>query len=226
VSLTLYLHPLASFCHKVLIALYENGTPFTAEIVDLGNPDSARQVTDRWPVGKIPVLEDKARNRVIPETSIIIEYLERHYPGPTGVLPDDADAALDTRLWDRFFDQYVQVPMQKIVIDRIRPPGATDPHGVAEACAILRTAYAMIDGQLAGRVWAVGESFTLADCAAAPGLFFAAIVEPFPAEYANLAAYFERLLARPSVSRALGEARPYFDMFPYRDAMPARFLAD
>lgn len=225
-SLTLYLHPLASFCHKVLIALYENGTPFTAEIVDLGNPDSARQVTDRWPVGKIPVLEDKARNRVIPETSIIIEYLERHYPGPAGLLPAEPDAALDTRLWDRFFDQYVQVPMQKIVIDRIRPPGAADPHGVAEACAILRTAYAMIDGQLAGRDWAVGESFTLADCAAAPGLFFAAIVEPFPPEYANLAAYFERLLARPSVSRALGEARPYFDMFPYRDAMPARFLAD
>src|SRR5690606_19930520 len=144
--------------------------------------------------------------------SIIIEYLERHYPGPAKLLPDEAEAALDTRLWDRFFDQYVQVPMQKIVTDRIRPPGAADPHGMAEARNTLRTAYAMIDGQLGGRDWAMGDSFSLADCAAAPGLFFAAIVEPFPAEYANLAAYFERLLARPSVARALAEARPYFDM--------------
>ena len=150
-SLTLYLHPLASFCHKVMIAFYENGTPFTAEIVDLGNPDSALQVTDRWPVGKIPVLEDRARNRVIPETSIIIEYLERHYPGPARLLPAEPEAALDTRLWDRFFDQYVQVPMQKIVVDRIRPSGAADPHGVAEARNTLRTAYAMIDSQMVGR---------------------------------------------------------------------------
>ncbi|WP_323013801.1 glutathione S-transferase family protein [Devosia sp.] len=224
-SLTLYLHPLASFCHKVLIALYENDTPFTQKIVDLGDPQSALQVTGRWPVGKIPVLEDTARNRIVPETSIIIEYLDRYYPGPVPLLPEEPEAALDTRLWDRFFDQYVQVPMQKIVIDRIRPPGAADPHGVAEARDILRTAYGMIEGQMAGRDWAVGGDFSLADCAAAPGLFFAAVVEPFPADHPNLAAYFERLLARPSVARALAEARPYFDMFPYRDAMPARFLA-
>lgn len=225
-SLTLYLHPLASFCHKVLIALYESDTPFRAEIVDLGNSDSAWQVTSRWPVGKIPVLEDKARNRVIPETSIIIEYLERHYPGPATLLPTEAGAALDVRLWDRFFDLYVQLPMQKIVIDRIRPPGATDAHGVEEARQTLRTAYAMVDGQLAGHEWAVGDSFSLADCAAAPALFFAGIVEPFPAEHIHLSGYFDRMLARPSVARTIAEARPYFSMFPYRDAMPARLLGD
>lgn len=225
-SLTLYLHPLASFCHKVLIALYENGTPFTTQIVDLGDPQSARHVLDRWPVGKIPVLQDSRRDRVLPETTIIIEYLEQHYPGAAPLLPGEPDAALDVRLWDRFFDQYVQVPMQKIVIDRIRPDNARDAYGVAEARASLRTAYAMIDGQLAGRSWATGERFTMADCAAAPGLFFAAIVEPFPPELGFLAAYFERLLARPSVARTLAEARPYFAMFPYRDTMPQRFLSD
>lgn len=225
-SLTLYLHPLASFCHKVLIALYENGTPFTPQVVDLGDPDSARQVTDRWPVGKIPLLHDTVGNRVIPETTIQIEYLEQHYPGLCPLIPADATAALEVRLWDRFFDQYVQAPMQKIVIDRIRPDGARDPHGVAEARQTLQTAYAMIDGQLTGNTWATGKDFTMADCAAAPALFFAGIVEPFPEEHASLLSYFERLLARPSIARTLAEARPAFAMFPYREAIPPRFLAD
>jgi glutathione S-transferase len=225
-SLTLYLHPLASFCHKVLIALYESNTAFTAQTVDLGDPASARQVLDRWPVGKIPVLQDTATNRVIPETSIIIEYLDGHYPGARPMIPDDPEESLQVRLWDRFFDQYVSVPMQKIVTDRIRPAGATDPHGVADARSTLHTAYAMIDGQLAANIWATGPTFTMADCAAAPALFFATIVEPPPPEYVALSAYFERLLARPSVQRTLADARPYFSMFPYRDAMPHRFLAD
>jgi glutathione S-transferase len=226
VSLTLYLHPLASFCHKVLIALYESETPFTPVTVDLADPNSARQVTDRWPVGKIPLLHDSTGNRVIPETTIQIEYLDQHYPGPNPLVPTDAEAAREARLWDRFFDNYVQVPMQKIVGDRIRPAGATDPHGVAEARSTLRTAYAMIDGQLADRPWATGDAFTLADCSAAPALFYASIVEPFPAEHTFLDAYFERLLVRPSVARTLAEARPFFAMFPYREAMPRRFLAD
>lgn len=225
-SLTLYLHPLASFCHKVLIALYESNTAFTAQTVDLGDPTSARQVLDRWPVGKIPVLQDTTTNRVIPETSIIIEYLDTHYPGAQPLIPKDPEESLQVRLWDRFFDQYVSVPMQKIVTDRIRPAGATDPHGVADARSTLRTAYAMIDGQLAANIWATGPTFTMADCAAAPALFFATIVEPPPPEYVALSAYFERLLARPSVQRTLADARPYFSMFPYRDAMPQRFLAD
>ena len=223
-SLTLYLHPLASFCHKVLIALYENDTTFEPITVDLGDPGSAAELLARWPVGKIPVLHDQARDRVVPETSIIVEYLQLHYPGPAALLPPDAQAALDVRLWDRFFDLYVSVPMQKIVLDRIRPEGAADPTGVAEARQSLDTAYAMADAHLAGRGWATGDSFSMADCAAAPALFFASIVHPFAAGQTHLQAYFERLLARHSVHRTLEEARPYFSMFPYRDAMPARFL--
>lgn len=225
-TLTLYLHPLASFCHKVLIALYENGTPFRAETVDFTDPGSAAAHMERWPVGKIPVLHDAARCETVPETSIIIEYLQRHYPGPVPMLPEAAEAALEARLWDRFFDLHVSVPMQKIVTDRIRPEGAGDPFGVAEARANLDTAYGMVEARFAaGGPWVLGERFTIADCAAAPGLFFASVVHPFGAGQANLAAYFERLLARPSVARILAEAQPWFGMFPYRDAMPARFLA-
>lgn len=225
-SLTLYLHPLASFCHKVLIALYENGTPFTPQIVDLMDPQSARQVLDRWPVGKIPILEDAARNRIIPETTVIIEYLDVHHPGPVRLFPPDVDGKFEARLWDRFFDQYVSVPVQKIVTDRIRPPEAADPHGVAGARATLRTAYEMLDAHLSDKDWAIGAEFSLADCAAAPALFYSAIVEPFPAEKTGLAVYFDRLMARPSVQRVLAEAKPYFAMFPYREAIPPRFLAD
>jgi glutathione S-transferase len=221
---TLYLHPLASFCHKVLVALYENDVPFASVTVDLGDPGEAAMHLARWPVGKIPVLHDDAERRIVPETSIIIEYLEDHAPGPVPMLPADPDARREARLWDRFFDNYVAVPMQKIVLDRIRPGDGRDPLGVAEARAALDTAYAMIDGQLATRPWAAGESFTLADCAAAPALFFASIVHPIPEVHASTHAYLERLLARPSFARVLAEARPWFHLFPYRDAMPARYL--
>lgn len=223
--LTLYIHPLASFCHKVLIALYENGTPFEARIVDFADPGSAQALFDKWPVGRIPVLHDEALGQVVPETSIIIEHLQRHYPGPVRLLPDDPDRALEVRLWDRFYDLYVSVPMQKIVTDRIRPAGAADPHGVAEARAMLDQAYGMIEARMAGREWAVGDGFTLADCAALPALFFASIVHPFAPGQAAAAAYLDRLLTRASVRRALSEAQPFFSMFPYRDAMPVRYLA-
>jgi glutathione S-transferase len=178
-SLTLYLHPLASFCHKVLIALYENDTPFTPHIVDFASDDASARFLDLWPVGKIPVLRDDARDQTIPETTIIIEYLGSHYPGPHKMLPADEADRLQTRLWDRFFDQYVHVPMQKIVVDRLRPAGQEDPHGVAEARATLRTAYAMIDRHMATRTFPAANSFSLADCAATPALFYAGIVEPF-----------------------------------------------
>lgn len=224
-SLTLYSHPLASFCHKVLIALYENGTPFDAVTVDFADPGSAAAHMERWPVGKIPVLHDGAANRVVAETSIIIEYLQRHYPGRLRLLPAEPEARLEVRLWDRFFDLYVHQSMQKVVTDRIRPVGTNDPHGVEEARATLAMAYAMIDGRLADREWVAGDTFTLADCAAVPGLFYGSIAAPFAAEHVNLAAYFERLLARASVRRVLHEARPYFKNFPYLEAMPARFLA-
>lgn len=225
-ALTLYLHPLASFCHKVLIAFYENGTAFEPVTVDLQDPGEAGALMAKWPVGKIPVLHDIARDRVVAETSIIIEYVQQHYPGLAPMLPEDGDQALDARLWDRAFDLYVAVPMQKIVGDRLRPDDSRDPFGVAEARQSLDTAYAMLDAHLAGKEWAIGDRFTLADCAASPALFYASMVHPFGADYANLAAYFERLLARPSMRRTLREARPYFSMFPYREAMPDRFLRD
>lgn len=225
-SLVLYIHPLASFCQKVLIAFYENGTPFRAETVDFSDPGSAKAHLERWPVGKIPVLFDAGTQRVIPETSIIIEYLEETSPGPIALLPSDKDRRLTARLWDRFFDLYVNTPMGKIVTDRIRPGGKSDPYGVEEARGTLATAYAMIDEQVSSHAWAIGEDFTLADCAAAPALFYASIVHPFGDHQRNLAGYLERLLARPSVNRVIDEARPYFRLFPYRDAMPARYLTE
>lgn len=223
-TLTLHFHPLASFCHKPLIALYENGTPFKGEVVDLGDPAASARFLDLWPVGKIPVLRDEALDRTLPESTIIVEHLDRHYPGPRPLLPADADARLEARLWDRFFDLHVQVPMQKIVTDRLRADGERDPRGVADARAALATAYDMIERRMAMRTWAVGEAFTLADCAAAPALFYAGIVAPFPAGHVRLAAYFDRLAERPSFKRVLAEARPWFKFFPFREAVPARFL--
>lgn len=223
-ALTLYLHPLASFCHKVLIGLYENGTAFEPSLVDFSNPGSAAAHIERWPVGKIPVLHDSVGNRVVAETSIIIEYLQQHYAGPVQLIPTETEQELDVRLWDRFFDLYVSVPMQKIVGDRIRPEGASDPHGVAEARATLETAYDMIENKIEGRSWITGETFTMADCSALPALFFSFIVHPIGDGRPQVREYFERLLERPSVQRVLKEAEPYFEFFPYRDAMPSRFL--
>jgi glutathione S-transferase len=220
------MHPLASFCHKALIALYENGTPFEARTVDLGDPDSSAGLLGHWPVGKIPVLHDETRARTIPETSIIIEYLQERYPGPIRLLPDTPDERLETRLWDRFFDLYVNVPMGKIVTDRIRPEERNDLHGVEEARVLLTTAYQMIDKQVGTGEWATGASFTMADCAAAPALFYAHIVQPFGDGQRNLAAYFERLIARASVARVIAEARPFLPLFPYKELIPSRFLPD
>ncbi|KQX60559.1 MULTISPECIES: glutathione S-transferase family protein [unclassified Ensifer] len=223
-SLTLYQHPLASFCHKVLIALYENETPFKSSLVDLLDPEEAARFAALWPVGKMPVLTDSARDVVMPETSIIIEYLDRHYPGRQRLIPDDPDMALKARLWDRFFDNYIHVPMQKIVTDTLRAPGESDHRGVADARAALGLAYGMADAHFATHEFAAGDTFSLADCAATPALFYGGIVEPFDETHPHLAVYFERLLERASVRRVLTEARPYFHMFPYRNLMPERFF--
>jgi glutathione S-transferase len=213
ISLELWSHPFSSFCQKVLIALYENDTPFTPRLVDYGDKASAAAFRAVWPVAKIPVLRDLARGRTIPESSVIIEYLAQHHPGPVRLIPADPERALETRLSDRFFDLQVAVPMQKIVTDRLRRAGAHDPFGVEQARAQLATAYAVLDGELAGREWAIGDAFSLADCAAAPALFYAGWVQPFDA-HPNLAAYFRRLLARPSFARAVEEAKPYRSGFP------------
>ena len=213
-SLRLYFHPLSSFCQKALVALYENDTPFDRRIVDLGDETSRAAFLAVWPIGKFPVLRDEGRDRTIPESSIIIEYLHAHYPGRTKLLPDDADGALQVRLWDRFYDQHVMEPMQLIVANRLRPDGRKDPFGVEKAKARLQTAYAVIEREMATRTWAAGEAFSMADCAAAPALFYADKVMPFGDAHANMARYFARLRQRPSYARALAEAEPYFHLFP------------
>jgi len=213
-SLTLHFHPLASYCHKVLIALYENDVPFTPNRVDLSSESERAALLKLWPIGKFPVLRDDARGQTVPESTVIIEYLDRYYSAQTRFIPSDFDAAWQTRLRDRFYDLYVHEPMQKIVGDRLRPEGSKDTHGVEEAKARLRTAYGVIDHQMAMQTWATGEAFGLADCAAAPALFYANEVMPFGEGCGNLAAYFGRLRARPSYARVLREAEPYFAMFP------------
>jgi glutathione S-transferase len=213
-SLTLHYHPLSSFCQKVLVALYENDTAFSPHLVDLGNPAARAALVKLWPVGKFPVLVDAASGHTIPESSIIIDYLDRHYPGRTRFIPADADLAWQTRLRDRVLDLYVHEPMQKIVGDRLRPAGQRDPFGVDQARSRLDTAYAMLDADMATRTWAMGEAFGLADCAAAPALFYAGRVHPFAETHPRLGAYFDRLLARPSFARAVAEAKPYFHLFP------------
>ena len=213
-SLRLYYHPLASFCWKALIALYETGTPFEPIIVDLGDATSRAEFLKVWPMGKFPVLRDEAAGRTIPESSIIIEYLAQHHPGRAQLVPADADLAREVRLRDRFHDLYVQEPMQKIVGDRLRPADQKDPYGVAQAAAQLATSYGIIDREMAARTWATGSSFTMADCAAAPALFYADKVVPFGDDHRNVAAYLRRLTERPSFARVIEEAQPYFRLFP------------
>ncbi|SFD09654.1 glutathione S-transferase [Bosea sp. CRIB-10] len=211
-SLTLYFHPLSCYCQKALIALYENDTPFTSRLVNFGDAGEHADFLQLWPIGKFPLLEDGAR--LVPESSVIIEYLTQHYPGQAALLPADPEQALEVRRLDRFFDLYVTSPMQKIVLDRIRPVESKDPLGVEEAKDMLKRAYGVLEAELGGRNWAAGESFSMADCSAAPALFYAERCVSFQDVYPRLAAYFERLRTRPSFARVLAEAEPYFQFFP------------
>jgi glutathione S-transferase len=213
-ALTLYYHPLSSFCHKVLIALYEAGTPFTPHLVDLADEAQRNAFYAQWPIGRFPVLGDEARGRLIPESSIIIEHLELHHPGPAPLIPAEADEALRVRLWDRFFDAYVMAQVQKIVGDRLRDADHKDPQGVAESRGVLQTALNLAEAELTGRTWAAGETFGLVDCAAAPALYYADLVAPLAPSHPNLGGYMERMKQRPSYARVLAEAAPYLHMFP------------
>jgi len=213
-SLTLHFHPLSSFCQKALIAFYENDTPFTPHIVDFFDEAANAAFKKIWPIGKIPVLRDEARDRTIPEATIIIEYLAHHYPGRFRLIPDDADLARQMRLRDRFYDWYVNVPMQKVITDRLRPAGKSDPYGVEEARKLLGTALGMIDQDMTKKAWAMGESFGMADCAAGPPLFYVNMVMPFGDSHKNAAGYLDRLMQRPSFARALKEAEPYLARVP------------
>ena len=163
-ALALYAHPFSSYCQKVLVALYENGTPF--EYRDLEDAVNGQALEALWPMKRFPVLVDG--ERTVLEASCIIEYLQLHHPGPARLIPDDPDVALDVRMLDRFFDNYVSTPQQKFVFDILRPEADRDPYGVREARAMLETAYAWLDARMAGREWAAGDDFSMADCGAAP----------------------------------------------------------
>lgn len=213
-ALELYYHPLASYCWKVLIALYEGAVAFEKVVVDLGNPEERAAFARVWPLAKFPVLVDSERGEVVPESSIIVEYLARHRPEVAALLPSDAERSRRTRLCDRFYDCYVHEPMQKIVVDKIRPAGKTDPYGVEQARATLATAYAMIERDMADKTWAMGDPFTLADCAAAPALYYANLHQPLGAGHPHTSAYLKRLFERESVARVLREAQPYMHLHP------------
>jgi glutathione S-transferase len=213
-TLRFHFHPLASFCHKALIALYENEIPFEPVMIDFGNPESADAFRALWPIAKMPVLEDRAREKLVGESSAVIEYLDRHYPGTIRFVPDDAELVWQVRMWDSVFDSYLHEPMQKIVTDNLRPAGRNDPEGVELAKAQIRASYDFLEQSFAGRTWIVGETFTLADCSAAPALFYADTVVPFGREHVWLADYLERLMARPAYARVLSEAEPYFKFVP------------
>ncbi len=211
--LELFLHPLSSYCHKVLIGLYENEIPFQVKRVD--DPAVAREYEALSPLKRFPILRDSKRGQVVPESTIIIEYLETHYPGRVKLIPDDPDLAWQVRLRDRFFDNYLHTPMQKFAGDHMRPQGKKDPHGLAEAKKIFVKALGMVDAEMTGRAWASGDSFTMADCAAAPAIFYGdRFFGPLRDTHPNALAYLDRLMARPSYARALEEAKPFMHLLP------------
>lgn len=209
-TLKLYAHPFSSYCQKALIALYENDTPF--EYRTLEDAQANAELAALWPLKRFPVLVDGART--VLESTIIIEHLQRFHPGPVPMIPDDPHAALEVRTMDRFFDNYVMTPQGRIVFNALRPEAERDPYGVNEARAMLEKAYAWLDDVMATREWAAGDTFSLADCAAAPSLFYADWTHAIAAQFANVIAYRKRLLARPSFARAVDEARPFRPYFP------------
>ncbi|MDX6569678.1 MAG: glutathione S-transferase [Gaiellales bacterium] len=211
-TLTLHEHPFASYCWKALIALYELELPFEPRLVQ--DDDDRARLAELWPMASMPVLLDDTSGVIVPQSTTIVEYLDG-LGGEPRLVPADAAQALQARLWDRISDAYVMTPMQKIVGDELRPEGRGDPHGVEEAHAALDRAYAMLDTHLAGQPWLAGATFTLADCAAAPALYYARVVHRWEElDLRELTRYFDGLVARPSVARVIDEARPYRGVFP------------
>jgi glutathione S-transferase len=222
-SPTLHYHPLSSYCHKVLIAADVLGVTLDRQVLNLGDPAAREAFLTLWPIGKMPLLVD--RGRAIPETSIIIEYLQNHHARPgLALIPPDADAALEVRLWDRFFDQYVMTPMQAFTADLLKPEADRDAGSVAKAGRDLATAYAIIERHVEGRHWLAGDTFSMADCAAAPALFYAVTYVPLQTHHRHLSAYFERLMAHPAVAATIAQARPYFKYYPGRAGLARRFF--
>ncbi|MFG6455844.1 glutathione S-transferase family protein [Roseateles sp. BYS96W] len=220
-SLTLHYHPLSSHCWKLLIALDELGLPFEPRIVNLGHPAERAAYAALWPTAKIPLLVDG--DRVIPETTIQLEYLDHHHGGAARLLPDGFDAQQQVRLWERLFDAYVMHPMQRYIAQQLRPEAQRDAIEQAEVGRTLAMAYDMIEQRRGPHTWAAADSFSMADCTAAPALFYATTILPLTDRHRGLQAYVDRLLARPSVARTLEQARPFFRYYPLHHALPARF---
>ena len=212
-ALQLYLHPLSSYSHKALMAFYENDIAFEPRRVD--DPAVYEELKGIWPLARFPFLRDSARDHVVPEATIIIEYLAQHYPGKVKLIPDDPDLARQVRMRDRFFDNYLHAPVQKFAFDHVRPADKRDAYGVEEARTMYFKALDMVETSIGNKTWAMGDDFTMADCAAAPPLFYGnRFFGPFTDTHKNAAAYLERLMARPSYARALEEAKPFFHYLP------------
>ncbi|AWY39659.1 glutathione S-transferase family protein [Pseudomonas putida] len=218
-SLTLYYHPLSSFCHKALIALYEHRIDCEKLLIDLSSETDRAELEALWPLIKFPVIRDHARQRTVAESSVIIEYLDHFHAGQHRLIPEDWDTALQVRLWDRFFDLHVQQPMQQIVADRIHASAGD----LSKQRAALLTAYGMLESQLDGAGWIASPDFSMADCSAVPALFYARTLVSIPDDCPRVHAYFERLIQRPSVQRVLDEARPWFAWYPFAEALEDRF---
>lgn len=211
-TLKLYLHPLSSYCHKVLTALYENDIPFQPVMLDATTMAQFRKL---WPIGKFPLLQDETRGELVPESTIIIEYLSLHYPGKVALIPADPERARQVRMRDRFFDLYLHTPMQKFPGDRLRPADKRDPYGVDEARRAYLAALDMLETDLGGKTWALGEEFTMADCAAGPALFYGnRFYGPLRDSHPVSMAYLDRLMQRPAYARALREAEPFMHLLP------------
>jgi len=215
-ALTLYYHPLSSFCWKALIALYEADVAFTPRVVNLGDPADRAAFQAVWPLAKFPVLRDDARDETVPESTFVVEYLARTEASAASLVPTDPDRAMQTRLLDRLIDNYIHLPFQQVVGERMRPDDKHDPYGAEQNRAAIRAGYDLIAPMIVGEGWAMGEAFTLADCAALPALFYADYAVSL-AEWPSLAAYLGRLKARSSVARVLEEAEPFFQYFPLRN---------
>jgi len=211
-ALQLYFHPFSSYCQKALAAFYENGIEFEPQILEGPDSHAMQRLAQLWPMKRFPVLVDG--DQTILEATCIIEYLGLHHPGPVRLIPEDPRAALEVRMLDRFFDNYVSTPQQKVVFDALRPADERDRYGVQQARQMLETAYAWLEQRLQGRQWAAGADFSLADCAAAPFLFYADWTHPIGPTHAKVIAYRRRLLQRPSFARVVDEARPYRPFFP------------
>ena len=214
-ALTLYFHPLSSFCWKTLIALYEAEIPFERRLVNLGDPADRAAFQAVWPLAKFPVLRDDGAGQTIPEYSVIVDYLVRTQRSAARLIPADPDQAMRTRLLDRLIDSYIHLPFQQIVSERLRPEGQHDPYGVERNRDAIRAGYDLIAPMIAGP-WAMGDAFTAADCAAFPALYYADYAVKL-ADWPGLRAYLGRLKVRPSIARVLAEAEPFFQYFPLKD---------